>query len=162
FTTTKWVFTRKMLMRKQQRVRSAAAVVVEAIERRTLLSATFANGTLTVNGTNNADTIRVDLSAGSDQGLIDAKVNVNGTVLHITNGGLSVLNGGDGNDSVLADLTGRGEQQITMVGGNGNDTFSTTDVDDHATIFGGAGNDTYQIDTSSTPIPFVIALDGEQ
>ncbi|HSV16447.1 MAG TPA: hypothetical protein VLI90_19445, partial [Tepidisphaeraceae bacterium] len=46
--------------------RAATAAVMEMMERRTLLSATFANDTLTVTGTSGNDNIRVDVSRNAD------------------------------------------------------------------------------------------------
>src|SRR5689334_7301242 len=107
---------------------------VDALEGRTLLSASLVNGVLTANGTAGNDDLRVDLASngklsvtlnGVSQGQFDPAA-----VSSI------VLNGLDGDDQLRVGSNVRGAR---LNGGNGNDALTGGTGND--TLDGGAGND---------------------
>lgn len=104
----------------------------------------FANSTLTVSGTDNADTINLSTLVASDSATTGAKIAVNGGKGNDTitgSSGSDVLNGGEGND--------------TIIGGAGNDVITGgTGVD---TLTGGAGSDTFVFASGDTGITAATA-----
>jgi Ca2+-binding RTX toxin-like protein len=97
--------------------------------------------TVTVNGTNGDDNIKVVNSGGS--------IVVNGlaaqvTIAHAEAGDSLVINGLGGNDTIDASAIKAGQlASLTINGGNGNDTIIGSSGDD--LINGGAGNDATQM-----------------
>jgi hypothetical protein len=150
-------------------VRAATRNVVEALEARQLMSVSWSNGNLTVNGTNNADTIVVDtvpfvsgmclvsvtennvLTLPFVPMLLSKKVTVNGK------GGADniqcqkveevavTVDGGAGNDTIqggsMNDTLKGGDNNDTIYGRDGNDTLDGGNNDD--TLVGGWGADKF-------------------
>ena len=161
--------------------RRRTAAVIEAVERRTLLSAAvLSNGVLTVTGTDAADTIDVQVQGGST--VASVQVTVNGSVqsfnapMTVTS---VVVNGGDGNDTITLDATpdgtaatydlngGAGDDALgisangnaTLDGGDGNDSLSAHSVGGlDADLLGDAGNDDFT--TSDDVVPDISGGDG--
>jgi Ca2+-binding RTX toxin-like protein len=134
--------------------------VVEILEDRRLLSATLANGVLTVNGTNRNDFIRVLPKDGNlivqvnkthqtfkQADVKSLKVNGLSGNDNISFGSTTIgatVDGGDGNDVLLgtanADTIAGGKGNDYIFAGGGNDSVSGGDGND--VIIGGKGNDT--------------------
>ena len=153
-----------------------AGVVVEPVERRTMMSAAvLANGVLTVTGTAAADTISVSYTspAGSADNHVDFTVTVNGVTQTFADSAATqlVINAGDGNDSV--DLNGdlRGYDSdvplaltsVVVNGDDGNDTIGGgqefySDIAapvPSVSVSGGAGDDTIDYEGDGT-----VTIDG--
>ncbi len=143
-----------------------AAVVVEVIERRVLMSAVLANGVLTVTGTAGADSISV-IAEGSSQQVVD--VTLNGATQTFTAPVSQVIvNAGEGNDTVSVgnayngvptalptfaaygqggdDTMSFGSGRATLDGGDGNDSLTAAGSGSGVvTLIGGAGNDAFHV-----------------
>ncbi|HSV15751.1 MAG TPA: calcium-binding protein, partial [Tepidisphaeraceae bacterium] len=144
-------------MSRNQTLDRAVAVVVEAMERRTLLSGSAilgAGGTLTVTGTGAADIIGLEVD---EDGSVAVTVNgankqfVANTVKTI------VINSGGGADSIAVDISDENINQIpeTINAGDGNDTVtidSVVQIGPTVVVNCGAGNDsvTLNYDGDST------------
>jgi Ca2+-binding RTX toxin-like protein len=137
---------------------------LEFLERRALLSVSFANGVLTITGTPGYDSFYVTIGTGQRLNVLDSGVQVashpasqvkkivfaggEGNDAISINGALGAipsrldggngddqLGGGSGNDSILG---GAGRDQLT--GNDGNDSLDAGDGDDN--LAGAKGNDT--------------------
>jgi len=108
--------------------------VIESLEMRTLLSASLANGVLTVEGTDNNDSINVALSNG------DLIATVNGSRARFSAASVQYieLKGLKGNDTLTISTAIR--TPATFDGGDGNDTLNGGNGNDY--MLGGAGDDT--------------------
>ena len=152
-----------------------AGVVVEPVERRTMMSAAvLANGVLTVTGTAAADTISVKYTESNvTEGNLDYTVTVNGVTQTFANSAATqlVINAGDGNDSVTlgGDLSG-GESlaplaltSVVVNGGDGNDAIGGGQITGEnppeavpsVSVSGGAGDDVIDYEGDGT-----VTLDG--
>jgi Ca2+-binding RTX toxin-like protein len=116
---------------------------VESLEQRALLTATLSAGTLTITGTDAAETIAVNLAGGGTQ--ITAAVGAEVTPFDAALVQRLVINALDGADTINVNVNRpsnvHGNQgNDTMNGGDGDDTF---DGDQGADTFNGnGGNDT--------------------
>src|SRR5690349_9102578 len=138
----------------QRAANGAAASVVERLESRLCLSVSFANGVLTVTGTDASDNIRVvqrgtTLTVRDGSGAsnafdlnstpideIDVNAGAGNDKIRLT--GLDVpanVDAGAGNDQVFA-----GAEDDVITGGDGNDHLRGGAGDDD--LAGGNGNDT--------------------
>jgi hypothetical protein len=139
--------------------RAAAATVVENLETRQLMSVTWSDGNLTVNGTNNADTIVVETKDYGLPGIVLVQVTENGKVtqpfIPYVAGKSVTVNGKGGADNIQCqksdlpvvvdggagtDTIHGGSKADVLKGGDNNDTIYGRDGDD--TLFGGNHNDT--------------------
>lgn len=121
----------------------ACGSAVESLEGRRMLSASLADGVLTVNGTAGADTISFELV------LTDVVVTDNGVVTRFAAAAVTsiVVSTGAGHDSITGDEAllvpmnvNAGDGNSTIVGGGGNDSlYGNNGVD---RIWGGGGDDT--------------------
>src|SRR3954454_19896976 len=103
------------------------------------VSASVANNTLTILGTDGPDQITVGLASGDPNSLIvDTGNGDTQTFDRLTFTAISVFLG-DGNDT-FTETRGFADDALVVDGGNGDDTIVTGDGND--VIFGGAGNDT--------------------
>ena len=144
-------------------------MMFENLEKRSMLSATLANGVLTVTGTAGKDSIHVveagknlKVSVDHAKPVTFSKTAVTSLVVNALSGNdvielghgvpAAVINGGDGNDRIdgtdNADTidAGAGNDQVfagrgndSVTGGDGNDVLLGSDGND--TIRGGNGND---------------------
>src|SRR6266566_4626048 len=127
---------------------------IEGLEARRLLSSTFANGTLSVTGTANADNISLSISGAnlrlSDNNAIKTFVLAavkmiqvsglggNDTIALASNVGVrAAMDGGAGDDKITG-----GTGSDTLTGGDGNDSIDGGAGDGNDSLYGGAGNDT--------------------
>jgi Ca2+-binding RTX toxin-like protein len=123
-----------------RRVRRATRAVVEAIERRTLLSGgsgsvvLAADGTLTVTGTAAADSISVSVGAGF--ATVDGKTT---TFLPDTPTAVKIF-GLAGNDTI-SEIDAAGNASLYVDGGAGDDSISCMNDGLKNTLHGGDGND---------------------
>src|SRR4051812_42304442 len=134
--------------------------MIEYLETRRLLSASVANGILTVTGTEKADHINVVqrgaaiiVHQGSSTSRFSKKDHITKIVINAQGGNdqikvtsrvAATIDGGDGNDLILGgsgdDLLMGGNGNDRIVGGAGNDSISGGAGRD--ALFGGAGDDT--------------------
>ncbi len=105
---------RNIRQRNHRQRRAAMQIPTEGLESRLLLSATLDAGTLTVDGTDEADRIRI---FNQDDNLV-------------------VVVNGERSEFAAADV-----ERIEVNAGDGNDRVALLGVDQDATIEGGAGND---------------------
>ncbi|MHC4876658.1 MAG: calcium-binding protein [Planctomycetota bacterium] len=124
--------TRNSAMRRTQRRRAAIQLPTEALESRLLLSATLDAGTLTIEGTEDNDRIRV---VNVDDNLV---VVVNGERTEFSSADVTSIeiSAGEGKDRISL---ARVEQSALVDGGDGNDRIIGGNGDD--TLNGGAGRD---------------------
>src|SRR5688572_16995590 len=116
----------------------------ESLEARTLLSATIVNGVLTIEGSDNIDTLSVTYALQDDRILYRQKLGDKALRTkyfnrsEVTSIQISAL---AGNDSIIVHL----EQSIPLkvYGGRGNDTVSILNSG-RSYVSGGQGNDTIQ------------------
>lgn len=132
-------------------LRRAAAHMLESLEPRQFLSVTAsaANGVLTVTGDDNANAITVSRNAAGTLFVNGGAVPITGTPATVTTIQSIRANGLGGNDTLLLDDTNGALPQATLFGGAGNDTLtggSGADVlsgdDGNDSLLGKAGNDT--------------------
>jgi Ca2+-binding RTX toxin-like protein len=142
---------------------------------------------VTVNGSNNADTISVTTSgssvvvnglaaqtsvSGTDASLDTLTVNglagddvINASGLHAGQINLSI-NGGDGNDMITgsagADLVQGGRGNDVALLGGGNDTYVWNPGDGSDTVDGQSGNDTLQFNGSNVSEKIEISANGSR
>jgi Ca2+-binding RTX toxin-like protein len=119
----------------------SGVVIVESLERRTMLSVSLDDGVLTIVGTARGDVIEVQKRA--DKG--DLKVELNGreTEFRLSSVTKIVIKGGDGNDRIgYSGRDGRLDVPGSLSGGDGNDVIEGGNGND--TISGGNGNDRVQ------------------
>src|SRR5581483_11340368 len=125
--------------------------MIEALEKRRLMSATFSDGLLTVQGTESADVISVTtngtdivvnddgaISTFTPNGAFRVLVNAAGGDDSVDLSGISApatIHGGAGNDTLIG-----GSASDSIAGGDGNDSISGKAGDD--TVGGGTGDDT--------------------
>ena len=146
--------------RGRGRVARAAALVVESLERRALLSASLSGGLLTVEGTSGPDVV----SASASSGILT--VTVNGTPYlfqsSLVTGIRMNLYAGDDTGSLSGSIGAPG----TLDGGAGNDTLTGGYGDD--VFIGGAGNDVFDrgysgydtVDYSAETADLTLSIDG--
>src|SRR4051812_28953506 len=106
----------------------------ELLEGRTMMSASLANGTLTLNETNNADTIVVGKNAAGQLFVTENGVTSNFAWAAVTKVVANLMAGAD-------KLTAQSavDKQMEVHGGAGNDTFTTGSGNDK--LFGDDGDD---------------------
>jgi Ca2+-binding RTX toxin-like protein len=144
--------------------------VIEILEDRRFLSATLANGVLTVNGTNRNDFIHIAPKNGNllaqvnkthqtfkESDVKSLKVNGLSGNDNISFGSTQIgatVDGDDGNDVILgtanADTISGGKGHDYIFAGGGND--SVTGGDGNDVIIGGKGNDTLHGDAGNDVI----------
>ena len=109
---------------------------IETLEQRTVLAAGLSAGILTVSGGAGADTIVVSQS-GTNVLVTYNSVN---SLFPLSQINSVRINGAGGADTITYTL----DKQITITGGDGNNTITSSGIDGGgtATIIGGSGNDT--------------------
>lgn len=121
---------------------AASQPIVEAMEARCLLSAAVEGGVLAIQGTDQADVISVDVTAGR------IRVTMNGQrqQFQAKNVNLIEIKAGDGDDQVRLTARNRIRARVMgeagndlLVGGGGNDVIKGGSGDDE--LHGSAGND---------------------
>ena len=110
-----------------------AVAAFEALERRRLFAVTLANGTLAVEGTDGADTIRFTARNST----LSVRVNADLTTVNLDDVDEVLVSGGNGNDRIT--LGPRTDVPSVVDGGAGDDRVTGGRADD--VITGGDGND---------------------
>lgn len=111
---------------------------LESLEGRRLLSTTFENGVLTIEGTDQADTIELALSAEGTSLVVTLNGKAQPAVLIRRIDGVRV-NGGAGNDRITSELPANTAFWIELFGGDGRDTLIGGPADEN--LHGQGGND---------------------
>ncbi|MCY2953204.1 MAG: S8 family serine peptidase [Planctomycetota bacterium] len=124
---------------RRKQLDSAVYAMVESLEKRQLLSVSFQNGILTIEGTNRADDISIWPSPRF-AGKLQVNVNRQRQFIDEAEAKGIYVDGRAGHDRITVESVGkRIAIPCTLKGGPGNDTLSGAFGDD--LIDGGAGND---------------------
>jgi hypothetical protein len=138
---------RLVRMKNRSATREAVAPVVEAMERRQLLSVSLDDGTLLVTGTRRGDSITVGLDAANPTRL-NVVVNRAASSFSVADVDLLDVVTGSGGDRVVVHGGANPAFSVRVRTGNGNDSVRGTEGDDVIEggrgldlIVGGGGND---------------------